>query len=129
MKQLRVLLSLRSPRLKTDFIIALSLINRNSTVHFSLPFFSLEEKKQKNKFANEVGTNGLLCCLRQGVFRSGYRQAPVPDCVLVLHLMCFSSSFNFPVSPINTRLLKTPKRGLCLRPTHPGLTGSTAFAN
>jgi len=30
-----------------------------SRIHFSLPFFSLEEKKQKNKFANEIYAFGI----------------------------------------------------------------------
>ena len=65
-------------------------------VFFSLPFFSLEEKKQKNKFANEVGKIEDRFRLRQIISRSVCRQAPVPDCVLVLLVMCFSSLSDFP---------------------------------
>ncbi len=39
----------------------------------------MEEKKQKNKFANEVGTKGVTLRLRHEVSNSGYRQALVPD--------------------------------------------------
>ena len=53
-----------------------------------LNFFSLEEKKQKNKFANEVGTKGDFFRLRHPISRFVYRQAPVPGCVLALLLIC-----------------------------------------
>ena len=63
------------------------------------------------------------------VFRSGYRQAPVPDCVLVLLILDFSSESKFLFTQRRKGLLVTPKRGLCLRHSHLSLTPSTAFAN
>ena len=46
---------------------------------FFLSFLFFEEKKQKNKLANEAGTKGVTLRLRYEVSDSWYRQALVPD--------------------------------------------------